>query len=291
MSNDEFKTRVQSVHECRDQWIGLIESRLKDLTGLRLSKDPKYQYLFEDNYDQTPIKRKGKENIVVFPTDLIEIGLGTDDQFEVWSFILGRIGTGNVFDKGIEFESKELSGKPQAQLEAIQKEVLRLDDGDFGISDILGVFSYTEHMIKLYAQVIAYHSILHSVEAEDLAFVVLAHELAHAYTMAGYDINGYRGQILDQPGQRHKYVVEGLAQYYTEAVCHQLAGKHAQFKAAFEALLSNQRDPYTWHKQWFGGKQSHERIRPLLLSYRDHLDSEYFKSHLNISIELLRSIP
>jgi len=291
ISNSEFNRRVKAVSKARDKRISLIESRLKDLTGLRLANKHKYQYLCNENFDETPIKRSGKETIVVFPTDLIENDLRTDDQFQVWTFILGRIGTGNVFEKGIEFESKELSDKAQAQLEAIQKEVLRLDDGDFGISDILGVFSYTEHMIKLYAQVIAYHSILLCVEAEDLAFVVLAHELAHAYTMAGYDINGYRGQILDQPGQRYKYVVEGLAQYYTEAVCHQLAGKQAQFKAAFEALLSNQRDPYTWHKQWFGGKQSHERIRPLLLSYRDHLDSEYFKNHLNISIELLRSIP
>ena len=199
ISNSEFNRRVKAVSKARDKRISLIESRLKDLTGLRLANKHKYQYLCNENFDETPIKRSGKETIVVFPTDLIENDLRTDDQFQVWTFILGRIGTGNVFEKGIEFESKELSGKAQAQLEAIQKEVLRLDDGDFGISDILGVFSYTEHMIKLYAQVIAYHSILLCVEAEDLACVVLAHELAHAYTMAGYDINGYRGQILDQP--------------------------------------------------------------------------------------------
>ncbi len=291
MSSNDFEIRVKAVSKARDERINLIESRLKDLTGLRLAKKPKYQYLYNENFDETPIKRSGRETIVVFPTDLIEKDLKTDDQFKVWTFILGRIGTGNVFERSIEFDIKELSDKAQAQLETIQKEVLRFEDGDFGISDILGVFSYTEHMIKLYAQVIAYHSILLCVEAEDLAFVVLAHELAHAYTIAGYDIDGYKGQILDQPAHRNKYVVEGLAQYYTEAICHQLEKKYAQFKAAFEALLLNQRDIYKWHKHWFGGNLTHERIRTLLISYRYHLDSGYFKSQLNLSKEMLKTIP
>lgn len=277
IGNQEFNNRISSVRVTRDQRINLIESRLKDLTGLRLAKKNKYQYLCNENYNETPIKRSGKETIVVFPTDLIENDLRTDDQFEVWTFILGRIGTGNVLEKGIEFESKELSDKAQAQLEAIQKEVLRLDDGDFGISDILGVFSYTEHMIKLFAQVIAYHSILHSVEAEDLAFVVLAHELAHAYTIAGYDINGYRGEILQNYHSRERNVIEGLAQYYTEAVCFQLK-EYPQFKHVFEALLKNQTHPYTWHKDWL--KRSgvdHEYIRSTLLNYRRFINSEAFE--------------
>lgn len=291
MSISDFEQRVKAVFECRDNRIGLVESRLKDLTGLRLSKAPKYRYLVDDNYDTEPIKRSGKESVVVFPTDHIEQSLNTNDQFEVWSFILGRIGTSAVFKKSIDFENRDLGDDAKSQLENIRREVLRYDDGDFGISDILGVFSYNKHLIKLFTQVIAYHSILLKVEAEDLAFVVLAHELAHAYSMAGYDIDGYRGQLLNQPCQRHKYIVEGLAQYYTEAICHQLEEKHSQYKAAFEAMLEGQTEPYTWHKQWFNGKQDHERVRPLLLSYRDQLNSEYFKSHLGLSDVVLKSIP
>lgn len=277
MGNQEFNNRISNVRVARDKRINLIESRLKDLTGLRIAKENKYQYTCNENFDETPIKRSGKETIVVFPTDLIERDLRTDDQFEVWTFILGRIGTGNVFEKGIEFDIKELSDKAQAQLETIQKEVLRFDDGDFGISDILGVFSYTEHMIKLFAQVIVYHSILLCVEAEDLAFVVLAHELAHAYTMAGYDINGYRGEILQNYNSRERNVVEGLAQYYTEAVCFQLK-EYPQFKHAFEVLLKNQTYPYTWHKEWL--KRSvvdHEYIRSTLLNYRRFIDPAAFE--------------
>ena len=278
MSHDDFESRIKAVYVARDNWISLIESRLKDLTGLRLAKKNKYQYLYDDNINETPIKRSGKETIVVFPTDLIGNDLRTDDQFQVWTFILGRIGTGNVFEKGIKFGNKELSDKAQAQLEAIQKEVLRFDDGDFGISDILGVFSDYEHTIKLFAQVIAYHSILLKVEAEDLAFVVLAHELAHAYTIAGYDINGYRGEILQNYHSRKRNVVEGLAQYYAEAVCSQLREKYPQFQQAFEALLKNQTHPYTWHKDWLKRRGvDHEYIRSTLLDYRRFINSEAFE--------------
>ena len=106
IGNQDFNNRISSVRAARDQRINLIESRLKDVTGLRLARKNKYQYLCNENFDETQIKRSGKETIVVFPTDLIENDLRTDDQFKVWTFILGRIGTGIVFEKGIEFESK-----------------------------------------------------------------------------------------------------------------------------------------------------------------------------------------
>lgn len=185
-----------------------------------------------------------------------------------------------VFEQSIEFDNRKPGDSAEAQLAAIRKEVLLSDDGDFGISDILGVFSYHEHMIKLFAQVIAYYSILLKVEAEDLAFVVLTHELAHAYTMAGYDINGYRGQLLIQPRLWNKYIIEGLAQYYTEAICHQLEKKFPQFKAAFDALLSGQTYPYTWYQDWFNRNKNHEGLRTLMIRYRDKQDAKEFRNYV-----------
>jgi hypothetical protein len=280
MSISNFDQRVKAVHTAREHWIGLIESRLKDLTGLRLSKDSKYQYLFDDNCDREPIKRSGKDSIVVFPTNLIERALGTDNQFEVWTFILGRIGNEAVFAKSIEFRNRDVGDEAEAQLESIRKDILQANsyEDDGGITDILGVFAYREHLIKLFAQVIAYHSILLRVESEDLAFVVLAHELAHAYTMAGYDINGYRGEILQNYLCRDRNVVEGLAQYYTEAVCFQLK-KYHQFKHVFEALLQNQTHPYTWHKKWLIKRDAdHEYVRSALLDYRRFIDTGALES-------------
>lgn len=284
ISNQEFDERVSAVKVTRDKKLGLIDSRLKDLTGLRLAKEPNYQYLHNRNYDEIPIKRCGEKSIVLFPTDKIENKLNTTNQYEVWTFILGRVGAGDVFTKCINFKNRDIGSEADAQLESIREEILQTASTEIGgsVSDILGVFAYQEHLIKLYSQVIAYHSIMHCVEAEDLAFVVLTHELAHAYTMAGYDINGYRGEMLQRYSITEKKAVEGLAQYYTEAVCSQIEYKYHQYKHAFEAMLSTQTYPYTWHKRWLQGTMDHECIRAFLLQYRNKVDSEAFEKKVMI---------
>jgi len=43
-------------------------------------------------------------------------------------------------EESIEFDNRKLGDSAEAQLAAIQKEVLLLDDVDFGISNILRVF-------------------------------------------------------------------------------------------------------------------------------------------------------
>lgn len=124
-----------------------------------------------------------------------------------------------------------------------------------------------------------------------MAFVVLTHELAHAYTIAGYDINGFRGELLNQPSQWNRYVIEGLAQYYTEAICHQLEKKYPQFRKAFDALLAKQTDLYTWHKHWFGGLKTHEYVRTLTLNYRRTVNSADFQSGLKLKSKVHNSFP
>jgi len=313
ISNSEFNRRVKAVSKARDERINLVESRLKDLTGLRLSKDPKYQFLCNDNYDKKPIKRSGKDIIVVFPTDFIEKDLKTDNQFDVWNFILGEIRPDPVFQISPEYKKCELGDDAKIQLQNIRDEILQYDycndnlscdyhndeyhneddysEDEFSIIELLGVFSYNEHMIKLFAQVIACHSIYLGVESADLAFVVLTHELAHAYSIAGYDINGFRGILLESPNTRNKYVIEGLAQYYTEAICHQLEKKYSQFKVAFDALLAGQTIPYTWHSHWFGESKSHEDLRNLMLDYRHTGSSTDFISRLRLSQSVFISLP
>jgi len=171
ISNQEFDERVSAVKVTRDKKLGLIDSRLKDLTGLRLAKEPNYQYLHE-NYDEIPIKRCGEKSIVLFPTDKIETKFNTTNQYEVWTFILGRVGAGDVFTKCINFKNRDIGSEADAQLESIREEILQTTSNENGgsVSDILGVFAYQEHLIKLYPQVIAYHSLMYCCEAEDLAF-------------------------------------------------------------------------------------------------------------------------
>ena len=66
--------------------------------------------------------------------------------------------------------------------------------------------------------------------------MVLAHELGHAYTHLGGDVDGTCWDT-DAFAATNVHVVEGLAQSYTERVVNGLNKDHPGAKIAFEALL------------------------------------------------------
>lgn len=267
--NTEFEQRVQMVYELRDKWIDRIEARLHDLTGLKLAVDGRFSYpLVSFNEDNVAIN-KGKKTVVSFPTDRIATYLGTDNDYGVWKFILGQLGVDRVFMEPEEHDDIEIKEeRARKQLGRILKEIRKYDD-DYGSIDVLGIFSASQHTIKIYAQVIAYYSISLGVDTEDLAFVVLTHELAHAYTIAGYDINGSRGLMKQKPYHWDTYVVEGLAQYYTEAICDHLKSEQSGFSNTFDRLKAKQTDPYKLYKALFNVDEDHEKIRSSMIKYRE----------------------
>lgn len=279
MSISDFEQRVKAVYECRNKWIGRIEPRLHDLTGFKLALDKTYPYPRSKDNEDTKAINTGMKTIDSFPTNRIAEGLGTIDMYRVWQFILSQIRTDHVLIEAEEQIETDLTGKEaDKQLKRILNEIRRHEE--IGIVDVLGIFSPRGHTIKIYAQVIAYYSIKHGTSAENLAFVVLTHELAHAYTIAGYDINGSRG-IDGYLNQRwEKEITEGLAQYYTDAICRQFEPVNPGFRIAFEKLRAKQTHPYTWYQDWFNGKQDHERIRTLMIRYRYNQDSNEFKSYV-----------
>lgn len=262
----EFEQRVQTVYELRDKWIGRIEPRLHDLTGLKLAVDKRFPYPLGSCNEDTKAINKGKKTIVSFPTDMIEQDLGTDNSYEVWRFILGHIDTYRVFMEAEERSHLVLSEERAIkQLDRILNEIRKYDD-DFGSMDVLGVFSASKHTVRIYAQIIAYYSIRLDVSAKDLAFVVLTHELAHAYTIAGYDINGSRGLMKQKHYHWDTYVVEALAQYYTEAICKQLG---SGFLDTFSKLKRKQTDTYSKYKSLLNVDLDHEKVRRSMIAYRE----------------------
>ncbi len=277
MSISDFEQRVKAVYECRNNWIGRIEPRLHDLTGFKLAFDNTYSYpRSKDNVDTKAINT-GKKTVVSFPTNRIAEGLGTIDMYHVWQFILSQIWTDQVLLEAEEqIETDFIGMEADKQLKRILNEIRRHEE--IGIVDVLGIFSPRGHTIKIYAQVIAYYSIKQGVSAENLAFVVLTHELAHAYTIAGYNINGSRAidGYLTQRWERD--ITEGLAQYYTDAICRQFEPVNPGFRIAFEKLRAKQTHPYTWYQDWFNGEQDHERLRTLMIRYRDNQDAGEFRN-------------
>ncbi len=130
--------------------------------------------------------------------------------------------------------------------------------------------------ILLYWAVIGLVSELEGYTVEDLTIVVLAHELSHAYTQLGADIDGRRWPVA-QFSTTETSVVEGLAQYYTERVLQRLSSRRAgviQYSGALETykdLLEAQPAPYKVHKRWIDKKgYTSETIRRALLEIRCH---------------------
>lgn len=88
--------------------------------------------------------------------------------------------------------------------------------------DILGSYNprpkgarYSESRIEIFWGVVGLFAQVLGAPLEPVTAVVLAHELAHAYTHAGLDIDGVRWEASDFR-RSELAIVEGLAQYYAE---------------------------------------------------------------------------
>ena len=111
----------------------------------------------------------------------------------------------------------------------------------------------------------------------DLSIVIVTHELAHAYTQLGADIEGYRWHSSRFRSADHK-IKEGLAQYYTHKVLNRLSIAHGgQFKRAFKTfnqLLKYQPAEYSVHSKWLENNEdlvyNQEAVRLAMLEERRH---------------------
>jgi hypothetical protein len=123
--------------------------------------------------------------------------------------------------------------------------------------------------------VIGVYSARLSVSIEDLTIVVLTHELAHAYTHAGADIDGTRWDThaFERADPR---ITEGLAQSYTETVLNRLAYQQPGAKIAFDALLNLQSPAYTEFKTWTGSDEPRgELVRAAMIQTRTTRNVNY----------------
>jgi hypothetical protein len=165
--------------------------------------------------------------------------------------------------------------------------------------DVLGVYEYrvdhnfrssghateetsgiTRTKIYLFWGVIGLVAISLGVSVEDLTAVVLAHELGHAYTYLGYDIDKYRWGSLNFSDSDHE-VKEGLAQYYTERVLANMGDKIPGGLDAYRKLLSKQPKAYKEHLSWIEATTP-EAVRNTLIHLRrcGPIERQQFGEHL-----------
>lgn len=138
--------------------------------------------------------------------------------------------------------------------------------------DVLGAYEYgaidfgPDGRISLYWGVIGVCAGWLGTPVEDLAAVVLAHELAHAYTHLGQDIDGRRWEVQAFRDSEHA-LKEGLAQYYTARVCRRLLAQAPGCYAAYETLLPHQPRAYLVQVPWLADFTP-EEVRYAMIAVR-----------------------
>jgi hypothetical protein len=100
-------------------------------------------------------------------------------------------------------------------------------------------------------------------------------ELAHAYTHRSADIDGKRWDT-QAFHQTQLEIKEGLAQFYTDCICHRLKERFPSALIAYEKLLSWQTGPYLVHKNWaVEHKAQKEVVRAATIKCRKSQISDY----------------
>lgn len=143
--------------------------------------------------------------------------------------------------------------------------------------DILGVYMPTSGLspdrgqIEIYWMVIGAVARLLGVDTEALAVVVIAHELAHAYTHVGLDSS--RNRWEDGFWNCNPGITEGIAQYYTHMTAAALKEERGYDRiwTAYDQLTklqeANGADIYVNHWVWID-KISPEAMRQALIDLR-----------------------
>lgn len=251
---------------------GLIREHLRTETGLRLSTDESRQSVSVRVVDGVPLPLQRRLN---FHPEIIDLYLDLPryrDSAEGIKRLLGKYGFLETWPP----IRTQLAGQAElvnslATLERLIAEIkgTKFFEPIWDIDeDTLGAYFFRQNRIELYWVAIGLFAASLEVSPEALTQVAATHELAHAYTHLGFDIDN-----LPWPTERFaatsNYVVEGIAQFYTEAVCRRLERRLPDAYEAYARLLDKLHGPYKAHLGWLppelaGG----EVVRNALVTFR-----------------------
>jgi len=262
----------KTVDRAYRQWNGIVREYLRTETGLRLA-------VGEDS-QSVPIKLADG-----MPLSFNEVMR----QFESVDWLLlnrpailqaaeGAWWMGEILGRAREAWGDEAGPADIKDIERVQQTaeswLLKLDDQKTiqkiaGIEeDVLGAYFFRVPEIRLYWIVIGIIARTLGVSIDALTVVVLAHELAHAYTHLGRDIDNERWETAHFSSSELN-IVEGLAQFYTKVICERLQERLPAALQAYEALLKEQGGPYKAHLQWVeGDERGGEIVRVSMIECR-----------------------
>lgn len=253
-----------------------LREALRTETGLRLSNDKMRQNVPVRVVDGIPAPLLAK-----FPddTELIDLYLdlaifkgaegGLDrllDRYwflKNWSPVMANIAQKEEIEHSLSTLTKIVT-----ELEKLNpfKAVWQIEE------DVLGAYFFYQGRIELYWIPIGLMAADLNVTPEALTQVVAAHELAHAYAHLGFDIDNQTWDTQNFAASSLD-VVEGTAQFFTEAVCRRLMNRWPDTYEAYSALLKKQTGPYKAHLDWIPVDEAGgEAVRHALIAFRAHGD-------------------
>ena len=170
---------------------------------------------------------------------------------------------------------------------------LELLDKIFAIDeDILGAYYFRIPEIRIYWMAITIMSSVLRIDVEGLTSVVLIHELVHAYSHLGKDVDISKWATEDFAAASLG-IVEGIAQYYTHIIANKLNSSDPAILDAFKKFLVKQTGPYLVHEEWLEMSDSMgEAIRYAMLTTRNNSVKGYndFQDILKDGVAKLRTI-
>lgn len=308
----ELESRLPSdceerVIRVKERYNQLIRKRIMQETRLNLQGRPALDRVLSE----IPIKV-----VPGFPDPLRDLAERPDEDFEaelisIWGSDVTKLGvsSGNITRllRRIVEINKDLPESDPKYLDALmltselsdllrqKAELASLSKRVFAIQhDILGVYIpkyYYGGEIELYWGAIGVAAELLQVDVEDLATVVLIHELAHGYTHLGKDIDNELWDTALMFEKVDRAVVEGLAQYYTDTISKYLGDEYRpEIHHAYLRLRRKQCGWYRVHDKWTQDF-SPEVVRISLLKFRRDagISLEHFEKILADERKGLRS--
>ena len=293
-------TAEESVIAAKNRYLDQVRGVLRDLTRLKFTD----RQGVESQHTSVPIKivpglpkslekmaeqelpsgeRWGIENIGLWAHEIksllevsgnLQVLVATLLRTEEWKERAGRYGVTLEGTIKLASDLADYAGKAE-----LLKRVTEINE------DILGVYMPTSRLlpdrgqIEIYWVVIGALARLLGVDAEALAVVVMAHELAHAYTHVGLDSNSNRWE--DGFWECHKGIVEGLAQFYTHKTAEALRDErgHDRVWIAYARLTDLQKangaSAYVNHLAWVKAISPEAMRQGLLDLRRGHIQREF----------------
>ena len=235
------------------QWNNTIRDLLRNETGLRLSVGDEITQVQIKVVDGIPLpliwalsEYDQYAELLLHENNLKSTAKGLGillDQFKVFASLLGL---NPESEHDVECYAGEIKEKwVEASLRKF--EAFQIEERLRGIDeDILGAYFFQRQRI-------------------------------HAYTHLGKDIDGV---VWDTQrfAESDKHTVEGMAQFYTRAICRKLAMRFPAALTAFDALLKLQSEPYTDFERWIP-KHPHqgEVVRFSMIQCRSSGERDYRK--------------